>query len=100
MAAAPHGEVAHIFERVVSIEVIPFLHPDFKPGAVHIANSDDSRVVIINLTESGSALAETTPVAGIGLLRRRLPTLPEERLRVIDAALAEIMQLMEVTDGE
>lgn len=69
----------------------------------HVArtrSTDDNRVVIIELTPSGSALAETTPVAGIGLLRRRLPTLPEERLRMIDEALAELMQLMEVTDTE
>ncbi len=63
-------------------------------------SEDDNRVVIIDLTASGRALAETTPVAGIGLLRRRLPTLPEDRLRLIDEALAEIMQLMEVTDTE
>ena len=63
-------------------------------------SEDDNRVVIIDLTASGRSLAETTPVAGIGLLRRRLPTLPEERLQLIDEALAEIMQLMEVTDSE
>ncbi len=63
-------------------------------------SEDDNRVVIIDLTASGRLLAETTPVAGIGLLRRRLPTLPEERLQLIDEALAEIMQLMEVTDSE
>ena len=63
-------------------------------------SEDDNRVVIIELTPTGSVLAETTPVAGIGLLRRRLPTLPEERLRLIDEALADIMELMEVTDSE
>ncbi len=63
-------------------------------------STDDNRVVIIDLTTSGRALAETTPVAGIGLLRRRLPTLPEDRLELIDEALGEIMQLMEVTDTE
>lgn len=60
----------------------------------------DNRVVIIQLTATGSILAETTPVAGIGLLRRRLPTLPEERLLQINEALADIMQLMEVSDSE
>ncbi len=63
-------------------------------------SEDDNRVVIIDLTASGRALAETTPVAGIGLLRRRLPTLPEERLSQIDAALGEIMELMEVINSE
>ena len=63
-------------------------------------SADDNRVVIIDLTATGRTLAETTAVAGIGLLRRRLPTLSEERLHQIDAALAEIMQLMEVADTE
>jgi hypothetical protein len=39
-------------------------------------------------------------MGGIPLLRRRLRTLPEDRLRLIDEALAEIMQLMEVADHE
>lgn len=70
-------------------------------GYVERTRSDsDNRVVIIRLTEAGSELAETTPIAGIGLLRRRLPNLPDERLQVINDALAEIMQLMEVTDSE
>jgi MarR family transcriptional regulator, organic hydroperoxide resistance regulator len=63
-------------------------------------SEDDNRVVIIKLTQAGSELAGVTPVAGIGLLRRKLPTLSDERLRVINEALAEIMQLMEVTDSE
>jgi MarR family transcriptional regulator, organic hydroperoxide resistance regulator len=63
-------------------------------------SEDDNRVVIINLTQAGTALAGTTPIAGIGLLRRRLPNLPDERLQVINEALTEIMQLMEVTDSQ
>ena len=67
---------------------------------VRTRSSEDNRVVFIDLTPAGSTLAQTTPVTGIGLLRRRLPALPEERLRLLDDALAEIMQLMEVTDTE
>ncbi len=63
-------------------------------------SADDNRVVIIDLTPTGRALAETAPLEGIGLLRRRLPTLPEERLRLIDEALAEIIELMEVPDSQ
>jgi DNA-binding MarR family transcriptional regulator len=63
-------------------------------------SEDDNRVVFIELTETGTILAQTTPVAGIGLLRRKLPTLPEERLRFIAEALSDIMDLMEVTDSE
>jgi hypothetical protein len=55
-------------------------------------------VVNIELTATGSSLAQTTAIAGIGLLRRRLPTLSEERLHIINEALADIMALMEVTE--
>ena len=59
---------------------------------------EDNRVVIVALTEAGRTLAQNTPMGGIVLLRRKLATLPEERLRAIDAALADIMELMGVTD--
>ncbi len=38
-----------------------------------------------------------TALGGLPLLRRRLATLPEERLGQIDEVLAEIKRLMEVT---
>lgn len=63
-------------------------------------STGDNRVVIIELTTRGSAMVHTTPVTGIGLLRRRLPTLPEARQRLIDEALAEIIRLMEVPDSK
>lgn len=63
-------------------------------------SDDDNRVVRVSLTPRGTALAEDTPVGGIGLLRRRLDHLPEDRLRQIDDALGEIMRLMEVEDSE
>lgn len=63
-------------------------------------SDEDSRVVIIDLTAAGRELASRAPLGGIVLLRRRLPTLPEDRLRQIDEALSEIMQLMEVTEAE
>ena len=59
---------------------------------------EDNRVVIVALTEAGRTLAQNTPMGGIVLLRRKLATLPEERLRAIDTALADIMELMGVTD--
>ena len=46
----------------------------------------------------GSGLTRNTPVGGIVLLRRRLAGLPAARLAAIDAALADIMELMEVPD--
>lgn len=63
-------------------------------------SEDDNRVVIVTLTSIGKRLAQTTQIRGIGLLRRRLPTLSDERLQVINEALADIMELMEVTDEE
>lgn len=63
-------------------------------------SQDDNRVVNVRLTPAGAALAENTPVGGIALLRRRLDSLPDDRLRQIDEALGEIMRLMEVTDSE
>lgn len=61
-------------------------------------SEQDNRMVIVELTPTGRELALKTPLGGIGLLRRRLADLSEERLRLLDQALAEIMQLMEVTD--
>ena len=63
-------------------------------------SSEDNRVVIVALTDAGRDLAQNTPMGGIVLLRRQLVTLPEERLRTIDAALTDIMELMGVTDEE
>jgi len=63
-------------------------------------SEDDNRVVLVRLTPEGSTLAEGMPMGGIALLRRRLDSLPEDRLRQIDEALGEIMRLMEVTDSE
>lgn len=61
---------------------------------------DDNRVVIIELTPSGSHLAQAVAVEGIGLLRRRLPNLSQERLQTMNDALADIIQLMEVPETE
>jgi DNA-binding MarR family transcriptional regulator len=63
-------------------------------------SQQDNRVVIVDLTPAGRKTAERTPLGGIPLLRRRLATLPEERLRQINEALTEIMQLLEVPENE
>jgi DNA-binding MarR family transcriptional regulator len=63
-------------------------------------SEDDNRVVVVELTARGKDVAQNTPLGGIALLRRRLDSLPEERLRLIDEALSEIMRLMEVTETE
>jgi DNA-binding MarR family transcriptional regulator len=63
-------------------------------------SEDDNRVVVVELTARGKDIAQKTPLGGIALLRRRLESLPEDRVRLIDEALSEIMRLMEVTDTE
>ena len=60
----------------------------------------DNRVVIVEPTEQGRALAAATPLGGIALLRRRLPDLAPERLAHMHAALGDILELMEVADDE
>lgn len=67
---------------------------------IRTRSAEDNRVVNIELTPSGSEMAQTTVIAGIGLLRRRLPTLSEDRLDIINQALADIIELMEVSDTE
>ncbi len=70
-------------------------------GYVTRARSElDNRVVNVELTDAGRALAQNTPLRGIALLRRRLDTLPEDRLRRLDETMDELMRLMEVTDAE
>jgi DNA-binding MarR family transcriptional regulator len=63
-------------------------------------SEQDNRVVIVELTPAGQEVARNTPLGGIPLLRRRLSTLPQERLLAINAALVELMQLMEATNNE
>jgi DNA-binding MarR family transcriptional regulator len=63
-------------------------------------SAEDNRVVIVELTPTGQEAAMATPLGGIVLLRRRLRTLAPERLAVIDAALTDLLQLMEVKESE
>lgn len=68
-----------------------------KAGYVQRARSkDDNRVVMVNLTPAGREIAVSTPLAGLPLLRQRLHTLPEEQLPPLNAALSEIMRLLEM----
>jgi DNA-binding MarR family transcriptional regulator len=59
-------------------------------------SSTDNRVVIVDLTPAGRELAQEPPRGGVSLLRERLRALPEERLSVIDEALAELLTLLEI----
>ena len=58
----------------------------------------DNRVVIVTLTPTGRMVAEETSLGGLPLLREKLKTLPLERLSVVDAALTELIQILEIED--
>jgi DNA-binding MarR family transcriptional regulator len=55
----------------------------------------DNRVVIVALTPEGRKIAETTPLRGLPLLRRRLKALSTPRLLEMLGVLNEIVALME-----
>ena len=57
---------------------------------------EDNRVVIVELTPAGCALAEKTPLGGLPLLRRELGNLTEQNLQEMDTVLKEILRLMAV----
>ncbi len=60
----------------------------------------DNRVVTVKLTALGQQIADSTPLGGLPLLRRRLSQLDDARLEEIDSVLTEIMQLMEPVETE
>jgi DNA-binding MarR family transcriptional regulator len=63
-------------------------------------SQEDNRVVIVELTPAGRELAQKKPLGGIPLLRERLRTLPPERLERINAAVTDVMDMLEVAyDG-
>jgi DNA-binding MarR family transcriptional regulator len=62
-------------------------------------SQQDNRVVIVALTASGKRIVER-PLGWYPLLRRRLETLPEERLLLINAALVEFTHLLGVREDE
>lgn len=63
-------------------------------------SAEDNRVVIVELTADGRQVAQETPMGGIVLLRRRLAGLDSDRLHGMDAALTDLIELMEVPDEE
>ena len=63
-------------------------------------SSEDSRVVFVELTPEGRRLADETPLGGIPLLRERIKSLPPDRLKVVDAALSDLIEIMEINPNE
>jgi hypothetical protein len=55
---------------------------------------------LAKLPPSGQDVVRNTPLGGIPLLRRQLGALPREQLLTLNTALAELLQLMEVTENE
>ncbi|MBI5960473.1 MAG: winged helix-turn-helix transcriptional regulator [Chloroflexi bacterium] len=60
----------------------------------------DNRVVNVRLTQAGREITQNIPLRGIALLRLRLDSLPDDRLKMLDEAMSDLMQLMEVSDSE
>lgn len=63
-------------------------------------SEEDNRVVIVQLTPAGKEVAQKTPLGGVALLRRRLDSLPEDRLKMLDEAMSDLIRLMEVSEAE
>lgn len=62
-------------------------------------STEDNRVVLVDLTPSGRAVAEQAPFGGLPLLRRRLRGLPDERLREIGSVIEDLTALMEAPES-
>jgi DNA-binding MarR family transcriptional regulator len=56
----------------------------------------DNRVVHVDLTPAGREILQGTPLGGVPLLRQALQTLPAERLSVINAAMTDLVHLLEL----
>ena len=56
--------------------------------------------MIVELTPTGREIAESTPMGGIVLLRRRLPALDQERRLRMNEALSDLIALMDVQEVE
>jgi DNA-binding MarR family transcriptional regulator len=56
----------------------------------------DNRVVHVDLTPAGRDVLRGTPLGGVPLLRQALQTLSEERLSVINAAMTDLVYLLEL----
>jgi DNA-binding MarR family transcriptional regulator len=60
----------------------------------------DNRVVHVSITPAGRELAESTPLAGMPLLRERLQTLDPAELDEIARAVGRVLDLLEVPHGD
>ena len=98
--AATVGQVQAFVHRSPSTTSSLIAQLEEKGYVTRTRSRRDNRVVIVELTPVGRELAEDTPLGGLPLLRRRLGSLPDERLWRINEALDDIKRLMEVPDIE
>lgn len=63
-----------------------------------VRSQEDSRVVLVSLTENGRRLVERVPLGGIPLLRKRLKDLPRGKLLEYTACFEELCGLLEIMD--
>ena len=61
-------------------------------------SQSDNRVVLVELTPEGEHIVQNAPLGGISLLRERLKGLSPGRLSVINEALTDLVQLLEIED--
>jgi DNA-binding MarR family transcriptional regulator len=98
--AATVGQVQAFMHKSPSTASSLIAQLEEKGYVTRTRSQEDNRVVIVGLTSTGQEIAESTPLGGLALLRRRLGTLSEERLSEVYEVLNELMQLMEATDIE
>ena len=72
----------------------------YKRQARRTRSTADNRVVLVEVTPEGQHLVKKAPLGGISLLRERLKNLPAERLTLIDDALTDLIQLLEIEHDE
>ena len=94
------GQIQEYLYRSASVASTVIAQLEADGYVMRTRSPEDNRVVIVELTPAGREIAEKAPMGGIPLLRRRLVTLPPERLQIINQALDDIMALMEVQEVE
>ncbi len=60
---------------------------------------DDCRRVLLSVTDEGHEIAARAPLTAFGLLRRDLPQLSLEELVAIDAAVARLVELVQMDES-
>jgi len=59
----------------------------------------DNRIVLVSVTPAGREIVARMPLGGIPLLRETLRSLPADRLERINAAMTDILHMLEIEYG-